>query len=125
MANAQHPVFSSLSIQELTPETVDQAIGAAGLNLVFFWGPDCPNCEQAKDSLLAESAEAQALAVSWYHLDAYKHMDVATRFGLHGIPTFLFFRDGRRLGRISPYPGFGPFSEAVRSLLSRSRPFGR
>lgn len=86
------------------------------LTCVFFWGHDCPNCEIAKRVLIDRKKEADSLGLTWYHANIYEDFDLATRFGLFGIPVFMFFKNGKKLGKISPFPGFDPFYEAVRKL---------
>ena len=84
---------------------------------VFFWGHDCPNCEVAKRVLVDRKEGFNSLNMKWYQANIYEDFDLATRFGLFGIPVFLFFKNGRKLGKISPFPGFDPFFEAVSKLI--------
>ena len=84
---------------------------------VFFWGKDCPNCDIAKKVLVDRKEEINSLKMKWYQANIYEDFELATRFGLFGIPVFMFFRNGRKLGKISPFPGFEPFYEAVSKLL--------
>lgn len=116
-----HPVFQALDMTELSPETFDGEVLRATEELtgVFFWGHDCPNCDVAKAMLLQDAGEVRALGLRWFHVNTYDHFDLGTRFGLFGIPTFLFFRGGKKLGRISPFPGMDPFLTALRDLQNR------
>lgn len=113
-----HPVFESLGMLKLDSssfeENVIEAMGA--VQAVFFWGHDCPNCEVAKRMLLAGEEDILDLNFKWSHVNVYEYPDLGTRFGLTGIPTFLFFKNGKRLGKISPFPGMEPFLEALRKL---------
>lgn len=73
------------------------------LVVAYCWGPQCPNCEVfAADapSLLAQLPEGPLRLLK---VDVYEHPEVATRFGLYGIPAFLFFRRGKLLGKMSRY----------------------
>lgn len=83
---------------------------------VFFWGENCPNCEIAKTVLAEMISEVRAWPIQWYHANIYEDFELATRFGLFGIPVFMFFKDGKKLGKISPFPGFEPFAEAIQKL---------
>jgi thioredoxin-like negative regulator of GroEL len=38
-------------------------------------------------------------------VDAYQHPELATRFGLFGIPAFVLFKGGRKLGMMRQYHG--------------------
>lgn len=112
------PVFEALDMTQLTPENFDSMLeNTSMLTGVFFWGHDCPNCEIAKKSLYQEKSRVAQLPMKWFHVNTYEHFELATRFGLYGIPTFLFFYKGQRLGKITPYPGIDPFMEALEKLV--------
>ena len=122
---AHPPVFDRLSIAPVTAENFDALIYRPAeipdgkLKCVFFWGIDCPNCEIAKHVLSERSEEALALGLEWFHANVYDIPELGTRFSLFGIPAFFFFRDGKKLGRISPFPGFADFADAVRTLRAK------
>ena len=112
-----HPFFKKLPIQQLNEATLDQALNERDqLIAIFFWGHSCPNCEVAKNILAQESETVKALGFKWYHVNVYENFELGTRYGLHGIPTFLFFYNGKKLGRISPFPSFDAFIEALQKL---------
>lgn len=114
-----HPIFQDLPMRELTPENFDLEVlneNSNEIRAVFFWGHDCPNCEVAKRMLHGDQARVRSLGFKWFHVNVYDHMDLGTRFGLHGIPAFFFFRNGKKLGRISPFPGMEPFMDALEKL---------
>ena len=106
-------------ISELTPENFDRAIQIKDgrLKAIFFWGRQCPNCEIAKRHLEEHHVEVLKSDMDWYHVNTYEHSDLGIRFGLHGIPTFLFFRDERPLGRVTSFPGWEPFAEVLEKLV--------
>lgn len=96
--------------------------GARGtLVLTYFWGPECPNCEvflaewPKVAPLLPDAAEGLVLL----KLNAYDFPEAATRFGLFGIPAFLFFHQGQLLGKMSEYRGARFFASVVREQLDR------
>ncbi len=113
-----HPIFEKLKMIQLNESNFDSLLEAHKQNLVgiFFWGHDCPNCEVAKKSLETYLDEIQRISIQWFHVNTYENFELGTRFGLHGIPTFLFFHQGKKLGKISPYPGIDPFLEALQKL---------
>lgn len=97
-----HPVS-----YDATTETFDALVlqPRDELVVVDFWGDGCPNCDvyaAAEPSLLAELEGAPMRVVK---VNAYEHEELARRFGLFGIPTFLLFRDGKLLGKMSQYYG--------------------
>jgi thioredoxin-like negative regulator of GroEL len=119
-----HPFFSEFDVRKLTVDTFEDALAASQGQLVgvFFWGHDCPNCEVAKNSLFNNKVRAKGLGIKWFSVNVYENAELGTRFGLHGVPTFFFFHNGKRLGRISPYPGIDPFMEALNKLRNELTP---
>jgi hypothetical protein len=41
----------------------------------------------------------RALNLRWLHTNVYAHPELGRRFGLHGIPVFMFFHKGKKLAR--------------------------
>lgn len=121
MSKEQHLLFQRFGMDELTQASFDETLQKSSHELVgiFFWGHDCPNCEVAKRMLLEEATALLALKLKWFHVNTYTESALGTRFGLHGVPTFLFFHQGRRLGRITPFPGIDPFLQALSDLRKK------
>ncbi|WP_114395441.1 thioredoxin [Oleisolibacter albus] len=106
------PVFSAdLDAVLAEPE-------AEALDILFLWGRDCPNCDLAKHALLADPARFSWPGVRWLHDNVYDDFEMATRFGLHGIPAFFVFHRGRLRGRITSWPGAEAFCAAIQRQLA-------
>jgi len=107
--------FAVFEMQELSAESFDSALEAAGdeLAVVFFWGLDCFNCEIAKKAMLVQPDAIRALRLRWFHSNVYEHRELGRRFMLHGVPTWFFFHRGKRLGRATGWHGLGQFEAAV------------
>jgi hypothetical protein len=106
--------FSALAIQAVTSADLDAQLKDDGqLRILFLWGHDCPNCDIAKAQMLQSPAQFTWPGVHWLHDNVYADRAMATRFGLHGIPTFVVFRGAKKLGRISPWPGSEQFVAAI------------
>lgn len=116
-----HPIFERLKMPQLNLANFDSELAQHESKLVgvFFWGHDCPNCEVAKRMIHQDAALVEELGLTWFHVNTYEDMDLGVRFGLHGIPTFLFFFEGKKLGKISPFPGMDPFMEALLGLRAK------
>lgn len=86
-----------------TPETFDALTSAGdGLVVAYFWGPECPNCEIfAKDLPTLEVPAGVKLVKT----NAYEHPELARRFGIAGIPAFVLFKGGKKLGMMRQYYG--------------------
>jgi hypothetical protein len=106
--------FSSLAMQAVTSADLDAVLRDDGeLRILFLWGHDCPNCDIAKAQMLQAPTQFSWPGVHWLHDNVYDDRAMATRFGLHGIPTFIVFRGAKKLGRISPWPGGDQFIAAI------------
>ena len=106
--------FSSLAMQAVTSADLDAVLCDDGeLRILFLWGHDCPNCDIAKAQMLQAPTQFSWPGVHWLHDNVYDDRAMATRFGLHGIPTFIVFRGAKKLGRISPWPGGDQFIAAI------------
>ena len=98
---------------------VDQVLVAApgpDLRCLFLWGNDCYHCNRFEQAALMQQAQIRQLDLAWYQGNVYQDEPLGRRFGLHGVPAFVFFRQGKRLGRITGWPGLAEFSAAVGRL---------
>lgn len=93
-----------------------QVVQAPGddLRCVFLWGQDCYNCNVFKQTALLHQDALRDLGLTWFEADVYADEPLGLRFSLHGVPTFVLYRAGKRLGRITGWPGLPQFTDAVR-----------
>lgn len=111
-------------VSDVGPEQLHQSISDHSdprLKVVFFWGPKCPNCDIFKQALPGLLEKMRHWPVHILRSNAYAHRDMATDFGLRGIPTFLLYRNGRRLGRMSQYRGEDFFLAVLGENLPRGQ----
>lgn len=78
---------------------------AARLLVVYLWGPDCPNCVIFKRSLPKLLDRLSDVDAELVEVDVYAHPEVATQYGVFGIPHFLLFKGGKKLGKMSEFRG--------------------
>lgn len=112
-------VFQLFAMQPVASADFDTiVIDKAGndLRCVFLWGKDCYNCHLFKQSALLHHEALSALGLTWFHADVYADEALGLRFALHGVPTFVFYRGGKRLGRMTSWPGLAQFVSAVKRL---------
>lgn len=116
-----HSFFKKVKIEELNTQNFESKMTDSSSELVgiFFWGHNCPNCEIAKNQLSEENEAMNSIGIKWFHVNTYENFDLGTRFGLFGIPTFLFFNNEKKLGRISPFPGTDAFFAALNDLKNK------
>lgn len=117
MATIDPDAFTLFGMQPVDNATADERFAAAGLTCVFLWGDDCFNCDIAKKHMVSHQARIAALPMRWLHANAYRDVGLRDRFALHGVPAFFFYRDGRKLGRITGWPGIDAFCRAVDGLV--------
>lgn len=103
----------SVQLMEATPQNFDHLVDRDDdcLVVVDFYGPNCPNCELFADELPALLSD---LNVAFIKCNAYAHRELAERFSLLGVPTFVLFRRGKLLGRMSQYRGHSFFTQVIR-----------
>lgn len=107
--------FNRFGMTEVHSDTIEASLAAAGERLVcvFCWGVDCYNCEVAKKAMLARPESIAALDLVWLHGNVYADRELGLKFGLHGIPVFVFFHRGRKLGVATGWHGYAQFEAAV------------
>jgi thioredoxin 1 len=68
--------------------------------VVDFWGPQCARCFQLMPSIeaIAEEKKGQMRLIK---IDASKNRRLCMGLRLMSLPAFLFYRDGREVGRLS------------------------
>lgn len=70
-----------------------QVIARGGVSVVDFWSATCVPCRQMT-RLLREIAPELPSGVLIGQVDADANAQLAERFGVRGLPTLLFFKDG-------------------------------
>jgi len=80
----------------LNNDNFDQEI-AEGTVLVDFWGEGCGPC-RAMEPILSEIEIAGVRVVKLKVQDA---MDVAVRYNISAVPTFIVFKDGKEVKRLT------------------------
>jgi hypothetical protein len=121
------PFFERFPMRRVREGELDAVLAepADGLSVLFLWGRDCPNCDIAKGAMLLAGERVRWPGVRWLHDNVYEDPDMATRFGLHGIPAFFVFAGSRKLGRITSWPGADAFVRAIETQLAALEPLQR
>jgi thioredoxin 1 len=92
------------------------------LVVVYMWGPDCPNCDFFAKRLPLLWPELEGERVVLAKIDVYEYPEVARRHAVFGIPHFLLFRGGRRLGKMSEFRGDAFWLSVIRENLPEAPP---
>ena len=70
-----------------------------GLSLVDFWAEWCGPCKILGPTI-DELANQYAGSVNVFKLDVDANPETPTRFHIRGIPTVLFFKDGKLVDQL-------------------------
>lgn len=112
-------VFQVFAMRPVGTADFDLAVVEApgdDLRCVFLWGQDCYNCNLFKQAALLHQQALLDLGLTWFQADVYADEALGRRFSLHGVPTFVLYRGGKRLGRVTGWPGLPRFTEAIGRL---------
>lgn len=101
------------AVKVLTDTNFDGEIGAAGQPvMVDFYADWCAPCQILSPRVEAVARQYQGKAtVGKFNVDQAPML--AMRFGIQGIPTVLFFKDGKLMDRVV---GLVPETELTRRL---------
>lgn len=116
-------VFDIFGMRAVSSASFDaDVVDAPGddLRCVFLWGQDCYNCNLFKQTALLHRDALLGMRLNWFQADVYQDPALGRRFGLHGVPTFVLYRSGKRLGRITGWPGLPQFSAAIARLHAQA-----
>lgn len=102
-----------------TPDEFDAVLSrrSGALIVLYMWGPHCPNCEFFASRFPGVRQELAGADVVFVKVDVYAHPELARRYGVYGIPCFMLFREGRRIGKMSEFRGDAFFTDVIREQL--------
>ncbi len=92
---------------------------AKGLIMVDFWAAWCRPCLMIAPTI-EELATEYAGRLTVAKLNTDENPDVASRYQIMGIPTLIFFRDGKPVEKIVGAASKQQFKEKIDSLLAVS-----
>jgi thioredoxin 1 len=90
---------------ELTGASFPREVLAARMPvLVTFWAPWCGYCQQALPSI-DEASRRFAGKMVMAKLNVDDHREMASQYGIRGLPTFMFFKQGKAVASHPGWPG--------------------
>jgi thioredoxin 1 len=87
-------------ILDVTSSTWDTEVTKAqGLIMVDFWAPWCAPCRMVSPTVEELAKEYQG-KMRFVKLNTDENHDIASKYNIMGIPTLMFFKDGKSLDSI-------------------------
>ena len=85
-------------MQSVRDATFDQAVPAAPLAIVEFWNDRCPNCARF-GPIFADVASQMGDKIAFIQANTDQNQQKAGQYGLTGVPTTVFFSNGKEVHR--------------------------
>lgn len=76
-----------------------EVLGAQGLVMVDFWAIWCAPCRMIAPTV-EDLAREYSGKIKFAKLNTDENPDIASKYKIMGIPTLIFFKDGRKLDQI-------------------------
>jgi thioredoxin 1 len=90
----------SEAVTSVTVDTFEKVvIQSSDLIMVDFWATWCGPCKIVAP-VVEELAQEYAGKVNFAKVNTDENPDIASRFNIRGIPTLIFFKDGKVLDQI-------------------------
>jgi thioredoxin 1 len=92
--------MSNANAAQITDATFESAVASApGVTVAKFTAEWCPPCH-VLTPILNDLATARGADARFVEVDADASPAASARLGVRGLPTILFFRDGKTVGRV-------------------------
>ncbi|MEC4683787.1 MAG: thioredoxin [Nitrospirota bacterium] len=106
------------NVSEITTAQWDQQVlESKGIIMVDFWAPWCGPCRMVAP-IVDELAEEYKGKVSFMKINTDDNPDIAVRYQVMGIPTLIFFQDGKVVTKLVGAQSKKTFKEKIEELLA-------
>lgn len=87
-----------MSEKELTGKNFAEIVGGDKPVLVDFWAPWCGPCQMMGPVVEELAEEEKDVVVGKLNID--EHSEIAEKYHVMSVPTFLMFKDGKVSGQV-------------------------
>ncbi len=96
----EEEVLMSEAVKSVTNETFDNVVlKSPNLVMVDFWATWCGPCKIIAP-VVEELAQEYHNKVTFAKVNTDENPDLASRFNIRGIPTLIFFKDGKQVDHV-------------------------
>jgi thioredoxin 1 len=100
--------FEEKVLQSSTPVVVD------------YWAPWCGPCRMMAP-IFEELSTQYHEQMQFAKMNTDDHQNIPMSLGIRGIPTLIFFKDGREVSRIVGAIPLGRFKQEIESVLAGAK----
>ncbi len=87
---------------DATKEFDQNVLQSSDTVLAYFWAPWCSGCRKT-GPVIQTISEEYAGKISIYKVNVEHNQALTTQYGVQSIPTFIIFKQGRILDRLSGF----------------------
>jgi thioredoxin 1 len=115
-------MVDSKTVVNITDESFASAV-AKGVSVVDFWAEWCMPCRM-QGPIVEKVAGAMGDRATVAKLNVDNNQESAQRYGVTGIPTLIFFKDGAEARRLVGVQNEASITRTLESLLAGSSSTG-
>lgn len=104
-------------MMKIKPEDIERELVRTKIALVSLWAAWCRPCKAIEPHLAAIAEEYADRGVKVFRMNADENSEFLVRTGVFALPTVLFYREGKLVGRLAGTHSLSTFVKMVTELL--------
>lgn len=110
---AEHSQAAHGHVIELTEANFDKLVNGSKLTFVDFWAVWCGPC-RTMEPVVERLAAKLGGSVNFGKLNVDEHPQIATKYEVQSIPTFMLFKNGRPVDAVIGTMQEAPLEQLIR-----------